>query len=267
MSNTSSVLGTVVNQDYGQVMDRLNSFLHNYLASSRANGVVIGLSGGLDSSVAAAACTQSLGTDRVFGLVMPTKVTPDQDRKDAVSLAQSLGIGYATVKLDEIIDTFSSTLPNSQDKKIMGNLTARLRMLILYYYAGVKGNLVGGTSDRSELLIGYFTKFGDGSADLQPIASLYKSQVRAFGRHLGIPEEILEKKSSPRLWPDHVAEKEIGIDYDTIDCVLYLLVDRKLDLSEISTNLKIDPKVVEKIKSMIDSSTHKRQGAQTPSLV
>jgi NAD+ synthase len=134
---------------------------------------------------------------------------------------------------------------------------ARIRMNLLYYHAGINQYLVAGTSDKSEIKIGYFTKFGDGAADILPIADLYKTQVRALARHLQIPAEIVEKKSSPRLWDNHLAEEEIGLNYETIDAILYLL-DRKAAAKTIAKKLGIPAKQVDKIKEMMDKSSHKR---------
>jgi NAD+ synthase len=135
---------------------------------------------------------------------------------------------------------------------------ARIRMNILYYYANIKGYIVGGTSDKSELQIGYFTKWGDGAADILPIADLYKTQVRALAKYLGIPRAIVEKKSSPRLWLNHLAEDEIGLGYETIDPILYLLVDRKLKPREVAKKLGTPAKKIDKVYGMIETSLHKR---------
>jgi len=131
-------------------------------------------------------------------------------------------------------------------------------MNILYYYAGINSYLVLGTSDKSEILIGYFTKFGDGAADLIPTAGLYKTQVRALASHLKIPSEIIEKKSSPRLWNNHLAEEEIGMDYEIIDQILYLLTDKKMGPKSAARKLGISIDQVDKIRKMMENSMHKR---------
>jgi NAD+ synthase len=266
MRNTS-ILDSLTDQDYDTANKKLKSFLRQYLASSRSKGLVIGLSGGLDSSVTATACVRAIGRSKVFGLIMPTSTTPEADSKDAATLAEELGIESETVQLDAIISNFTKALPTSNDVKLVGNLTSRVRALVLYYYAGLRGFLVGGTSDKSELFIGYFTKFGDGSADIQPIASLYKTQVREFGKHLRVSEKILEKKSSPQLWPNHLAEREIGVTYETIDSVLYLLIDKKMTKAQICNKLHTSASTVEKIIKMVDSSAHKRLMPPAPRLL
>ena len=140
----------------------------------------------------------------------------------------------------------------------LGNLRARIRKNLLYYYANSKNLLVLGSSDKSEFNIGYFTKFGDGAADLLPIVSLYKTQIRQIAKELGLPNNIITKKSSPNLWPNHVAESEIGATYDEIDCILYCIIDKKLSVDETVSQTKIESETVEKIYQLYKKSEHKR---------
>jgi NAD+ synthase len=144
------------------------------------------------------------------------------------------------------------------EDRALGNLRARIRMNVLYYYANLKNLIALGSSDKSEFNIGYFTKFGDGAADVLPIVSLYKTQVRELARHLGIDEKIITKKSSPHLWPNHEAEHEIGADYEQIDVILYCLIDKKLSLEDAVKESQIDIEIVEKIHRMYKNSEHKR---------
>jgi NAD+ synthase len=137
-------------------------------------------------------------------------------------------------------------------------------MNILYYFANNGGYIVSGTSDKSELQIGYFSKFGDGAADILPIGELYKTQVRALANYLHIPQKILEKKSSPRLWINHLAEEEIGMPYETIDPILQLLVDRKLKPGDVAKKLEMPTEEVRKVKVLIEGSKHKRQAPPVP---
>lgn len=253
--------GKLLNRDYGRIAKRLERFVSRYV-SENAGGVVIGLSGGLDSSVVLKIAVNALGPSRVLGLVMPSDTTPEQDTRDAIEHAKSLGIRCLVIDINPILGRYAEALP--ADKKARGNLMARIRTNILYYYAGVNGYLVAGTSDKSELCIGFFTKFGDGAADIMPIAGLYKTQVRALAKYLGIPQVIVEKKSSPRLWNNHLAEEEIGMGYQAIDPVLYLLVDKKIKPKAAAKKLGIPAKHVNRIKEMMEKSTHKRSPAATP---
>jgi NAD+ synthase len=131
-------------------------------------------------------------------------------------------------------------------------------MNILYYHAAVNDYLVAGTSDKSEFYVGYFAKFGDGAADILPIADLYKTEVRELGKYLDIPPVILQKKSSPRLWANHLAEQELGMDYETIDPILQMLVDKKLKPALVAKKLALSIDKVRKVKNMIDKNAHKR---------
>ena len=198
----------------------------------------------------------SIGSEKVLGLIMPSSHTPPADVKDAIDLAEGLKIRYEIIDLNPIIERYAKVLP--EDKRAMGNLTARIRMNILYHYAAISGYLVAGTSDKSERETGFYTKFGDGGADILPIADLYKTEVRALARFLRIPESIMQKKSSPRLWENHLAEEEIGMSYDILDQILRLLIQKKKKPRDIARRLKIPSAAVQKVKEMVDKGSHKR---------
>lgn len=187
---------------------------------------------------------------------MPSDMTPKEDTDQAIEHAKSLGIKYHIIDISSLLDKYEQLLP--EDKRARGNLMARIRMNILYYYAGVNSYLVAGTSDKSELCIGYFTKFGDGAADIMPIADLYKTQARGLAKHLGIPKAIVEKKSSPRLWDNHLAEEEIGMGYEMIDPILHLLVEKKMSQDDVAKKLKISKNHVKKISDLMKRNLHKR---------
>ncbi|MGI0012879.1 MAG: NAD+ synthase [Nitrososphaera sp.] len=243
-------------QNLGRVSGKIERFISSYLSESSAKGLVIGLSGGLDSSVVLKLCVNAVGPGKVLGILMPSRHTPQEDIKDATELAAALKVRYQVIDIDPIVERFAQVLP--EDKRAMGNLAARVRMSILYYHAAINSYLVVGTSDRSERETGFFTKFGDGVADMLPIADLYKTQVRALARFLKLLASITEKKSSPRLWENHLAEEEIGMSYETIDPILQLLVDKKKKPQYIAKKLKVPLKDVQKVKEMVDKSAHKR---------
>jgi NAD+ synthase len=243
--------------DLAGISRKIERFIANYVAANSANGLVIGLSGGLDSSVVLKLAVNAIGAKRVHGLVMPSKATPDRDIGDAVGLAKELGIQYDVIKIDSIVASFMTVLPDNE--RAMGNLSARMRMCLLYYHAAMKGYLVAGTSDKSEMQIGYFTKYGDGAADILPIAALYKTQVRDLASFLQIPNAITVKKSSPRLWKDHLAEEEIGISYDKLDPILEMLVDRKKAPKEVAKKLGVSLSDINKVMDMVAKTAHKRQ--------
>lgn len=219
------------------------------------NGLVVGLSGGIDSSVAATLAVEALGNKKVFGLIMPTSSTPKQDLEDALTLAKKLKIQTKILPLDSLVEDLVKTI-KIQSIKAIGNLKARLRMTLLYGVANEKNALVLGTGDRSEILIGYFTKFGDGGVDFLPLGDLYKTQVYELGEFLGLPKSILKKEPSPALWTGQSAASEIGISYDQIDLILYHLFEqkpRKINLPY------IEKKQIAKIINLFETSKHKRE--------
>jgi NAD+ synthase len=259
-----STLEELLGQDYKKISNKIEKFISAYISKSSAKGLVIGLSGGLDSSVVLKLSVNALGRSNVLGLVMPSTTTPREDTAHAIDLAKKLRIRYHVIDIHPLIQKFEEILP--ENKEARGNLMARIRMSILYYYAGINGYLVAGTSDKSEVQIGYFSKFGDGAADIMPIAVLYKTQVRALAQYLDIPAEIVQKKSSPRLWENHLAEEEIGMDYEIIDQILHLLVDKKIQPKDIKRKLGVSTKHVNKVRGMIEKSLHKRRPAAIVSL-
>jgi len=214
--------------DLKATADEISEFIRTNISEANAKGVVIGLSGGVDSSLVAALCVQALGKVRVFGVLMPTNFTPKDDIEDAEKLAKQLDIKTAHINIQEIGDTFTRILNienTSQSRLFLGNIWARIRMVILYHYANINNYLVVGTGCRSEALIGFFTKYGDGGIDLSPIGDLYKTQVRALAEYLGVPKKVAYKPSSPQLYPGHKATDEIPLPYEALDPVLVELFE------------------------------------------
>ncbi|MGH9933957.1 MAG: NAD+ synthase [Nitrososphaerales archaeon] len=250
------MLNKITTMNYDRVNKKIVSALRDELKSSERQGYVFGLSGGLDSAVVASLLSQAArGT--TFALVMPrTGITPMQDVNDASDLAKRLNIQFGIVDLASIHSQILSELP--PDRIAGGNLLARIRMCMLYYHANQRNCLVAGTSDRSELLIGYFTKYGDGGADILPIASLYKTQVRALGKFLKLADSMLSKKSAPMLWEKHTAESEIGMSYEELDPILYCLFDLKLSVKNTAKKLQVPLEKVEEIRQRHINSAHKR---------
>lgn len=215
--------------DYGRVADEACAFIRSRVDEAGAGGVVFGLSGGIDSAVVAHLSARALGAGRCLALIMPNeRFTPDSETGDGRLVAERLGIRSRIVPIGGISDAAVGAAGGGArggrgaeaERMAVGNLNARLRAALLYYEAQLNGYLVAGTDDRSEYLIGYFTKYGDGASDLLPIADLYKTQVQRLGRHLGVPAHIVEKPPSPHLWKGHDAAGELGVGYAEVDAIL-----------------------------------------------
>lgn len=238
------------------MQSKIGSFLVDEIASRKSHGIIFGLSGGIDSSVLAMLCAKFV-REKTLALIMPdSKITPQTDTEDAIKIVDNLHLEYKLIDIGFIHKEYSKYLePNPL---AFGNLGARIRSNILYYYANARNYLVLGAADRSEFLIGYFTKYGDGAADLLPLVSLYKTQIREFARFLNVPSNIVSKPSGPRLWEGHLAETELGITYDEIDSILHCIIDKGLSLEETAKITEISISNVDKIYQMNKKSEHKR---------
>ncbi len=257
------IIKEIINQDYSTITKTIEKFLSDQIEKNNAKGVILGLSGGIDSAVLAYICKRGL-KEKTFALIMPdTTITPESETEDALKMIAHTGIKYKLIDINPIINEYTKHLESNE--KANGNLRARVRTNILYYYANSKNYLVLGSSDKSEYMIGYFTKFGDGASDITPIISLYKLQVREIAKYLGVPKNVISKKSSPHLWKEHEAEKELGVPYEEIDSILYCLLDKKLTTNEIEKITHIDKSTIAKINQLKISSEHKRSYPQKPS--
>lgn len=256
------ILDEITGLDYPAVTRRIEEFLLGQVENNRSDGVVFGLSGGIDSAVLAYICKRVL-REKTLAMIMPdTDITPMTETEDALKMVALTGIDYKLVDIKPVVNEYSKYIePN---KRAKGNLRARVRTNILYYYANAKNYLVLGSSDKSEHLIGYFTKFGDGAADLAPIISLYKLQVRGLAGFLDVPQGVISKKSSPHLWSKHAAEDEIGATYEEIDSALYCLLDKRMSVDEAAGAAQLDRALVEKISRAHQESEHKRRLPQRP---
>jgi len=261
----------VASLDYTVVEEGIKGFLREKLTEAGATGYVIGVSGGVDSATALYLAVRAVGAERVLPLIMPdSEVTPREDVEDAKDLVARVGLRPHIIDIAPIVNVYKSAIPiyggDEEDKVPLGNLRARIRMALLYYYANKLNLLVLGTGDRSEILIGYFTKYGDGAADLMPIAILYKTQVRRLASHLGVPGKVAFKPSSPRLWPGQTAEGELGASYEQIDLVLYAVFDLGLDPSQVPEATGVPPEIVEAVLERHRRTEHKRRPPPSPPL-
>lgn len=252
----NDILNKIIEQDYSSISNKIQNSLKQKLEEIKSNGVIFGLSGGVDSVVTAYLCANSI-KDNTTALILPdSKISPKEETEDAIRVVDELGLNYRLLDINLIHGSYAKNL--EPDDKALGNLSARIRKNIIYYYANAKNLTVLGTSDKTEHLIGYFTKFGDGAADLLPISSLYKNQVRGLAKYLDVPDSIIKKKSSPNLWKNHFAEIELDASYEQIDCVLYCIFDEKISIDETVKRTAIDKNTVEKIYNLYKKSKHKR---------
>ena len=239
--------------DTAEVASKLVKWIQSTVSAAGGKGVVLGLSGGIDSSVLAVLCKQAF-PENTLGIIMPCYSNSD-DEKHARMVSEKFGIETKKVDLDPVFDIFLKTAgANREEDSILAiaNIKARLRMLTLYYYANKLSYLVAGSSDRSELTVGFFTKYGDGASDFMPISRLLKTQVKEMGKYLGVPQVIVEKPPSPGLVPGRTAESELGITYEEID--RYIVTG------------KASPEIEGRIESMMKRSEHKRRLPPSPDL-
>ena len=258
---TLKLTQNVLNLNWEEVKTKITRFIRDYVEKSKAKGIVLGLSGGVDSSTAAALSAMAIGGNKVLGLMLPERETYNpKDVKHAELVAEKFGIKTEKIDITPALEALEKTIPvfDPEDKLCKGNLKARIRMLYLYYYANKLNLIVCGSSDKSETMIGYFTKWGDVAADISPLMDLYKTQVRKLAKHIGVPDVIVEKPPSPMLWPGQTAEEEIGIKYETLDLILYGL-EHFMKTEEIADQLGLQKDLVEKVKRRWQIMEHKRR--------
>ena len=235
--------------DCKRTKELIEDFIRNELKDKKA---IIGLSGGVDSSVVLKLCEESIGNENILGLILPSSDTPKNDIEDAIELTRSLNVEYIVKNIDGILNSFSKEIEFLGDNKLTrGNTSSRIRMSILYAYSNELNGIVIGTTNKSEWLTGYFTKYGDGGVDIEPIIELYKTHVKELAKHMKIPKRIISKKPSAGLWEGQTDEGELGIDYKTLDKILYSL-ENGLDLKE------FQPQKIKKVRTLISTTAHKR---------
>jgi NAD+ synthase len=209
--------------DPGCEAEHIEQMIRHVFWSSGCAGIVVGVSGGVDSALAAALCTAAVGEERVKGLLLPAAVSREEDIRDAEEICAALTIPAVTISIQPILECYQEMPGYLGDSYLEGNLMARIRMSVLYYHANRENRLVCGTSNRSEYLLGYCTKYGDNAADFQPLLHLYKTDIYALARHKGLPASILAKPPSAGLWVGQTDEEELGFSYEEIDRTLLAL--------------------------------------------
>ncbi|TKX70754.1 NAD(+) synthase [Halorubrum sp. SP9] len=254
---------------------RVRSFVADRVDAAGADGAVVNMSGGLDSTVTAALAVEALGADRVYGLILPCNKVGAPHARDAEALAEALGIDHDTVHLQPLFAQFGAVVPDRfdlHDEPVRsGNAVARLRMAVAYLAANATDRLVCGTANRSELLLGYLTKHGDGGADLFPLGHLYKTGVRALATELDVPEFVVEKAPSAGFLPGQRDADDLGAPYEVVDPVLHLGVDRGLDPESVveqiggaDADLDVDRELVAELLGRHRATAHKRLPPPTP---
>lgn len=228
-----------------ELADQISGWIKEQIEGAGVRGAVVGLSGGLDSSVTAALCKRV--TD-ILGLIMPIHSDP-LDEECASLLAKEFDIQVRRVDLSPVYDALVRALPDPSGLPA-ANLKPRLRMATLYYFANKENRLVVGTGNKSEIMMGYFTKYGDGGVDILPLGGLLKRQVRELARELGIPSQIVARPPSAGLWAGQTDEGELGITYDQLDQVLTIL--------ESGGSVDFDGELVQRVKRHMEETKHKR---------
>lgn len=236
-------------------VEKIKSWIQEKVKEANSEGIIVGLSGGIDSACVAVLSKKAF-PNNVKGIIMPCFSNP-QDREHAELLAKKFDIPYEVVDLEGSFKTLvkASEKEEYQKDKHQGlhfaNVKPRLRMTTLYYFANKLNYLVAGTDNKTESMLGYFTKYGDGGVDILPISSLFKRDVRELAKHLEVPEEIITKKPSAGLWEGQTDEDEMGLSYEEVDDIL-----EKIEKSECLTH--INEEKLTKVKKMITATEHKR---------
>ena len=251
--------------------EQITEFIRETVDDAGAEGAVLGLSGGIDSTLTAHLAVEALGEDGLYGLVLPSEVNSAGNMSDAERVADDLDIAYDVIEIEPIVASFREAFPAPLDDTesdalttAVGNVRVRTRAVLNYFVANYENRLVLGTGNRSEALAGYFTKYGDQAVDCNPIGTLYKCQVRQLARHVGVPDDLVAKTPTAGMWVGQTDEDEMGLGYDTLDAVLALHVDGPLSKSATARELAIDEAVVETVDGLVARSEHKRHMPPAP---
>ncbi len=231
-------------------------FIHAEVTRVGFTRAVLAMSGGIDSSLVAYLTVEALGASNVLGVMMPYRTSNPESRADAEQVITRLGIASRIVEITPMVEPYLTEYVRNDDRR-RGNVMARMRMIVIYDHSEEFGGLVIGTSNKTETLLGYTTQFGDNAAALQPIADLYKAQVRQLSRAVGVPENIIAKAPSADLWQGQTDEGELGFTYDEADTILYHLVDERRHVDDVIA-LGFDARIVRRITTLIERNQFKR---------
>jgi len=246
--------------------EHITSFIAEQVDGAGVDRAVIGLSGGIDSTLTSHLAVEAIGAANLHGLVMPSEANTESNMSDAERVAaELLGIEYDVVEINPLVDAVLDAYPDADgDRLAVGNLRVRMRAVLNYLVANHEDALVLGTGNRSEAMVGYFTKYGDGAVDCHPIANLYKGQVRQLAEYVGVPGEMARKTASAEMWVGQTDEEELGIDYETLDSILALHVDGPLSTAATARTIGIDEETVAHVRTLSEQSAHKRAAPPGP---
>jgi NAD+ synthase len=236
--------------------ERCGEFIRRTLQAAGRESLVIGLSGGIDSAVAAGLAVHALGADKVRGILMPYRTSSAASLTDARAVAETLGLATEKVDITPAAEAFLA-LVEGEDRVRRGNIMARCRMIVLYDRSARDGSLVLGTGNRTEALLGYTTLFGDSACGLNPVGQLYKTEIRALSSHLGLPEAVLAKAPSADLWTGQSDEDELGVTYTEVDRLLVHMVDEGLGVKQLLA-LGFDEELIVRVQRRVRGMAFKR---------
>jgi NAD+ synthase len=239
-----------------KVTEILVDSIRQKLNESGFKRVVLGLSGGIDSSTVAYLAKRALGAENVFGINIPYRTSSPQSANDAKLVADSLGISFTTIEITEMVDAYFSRFPDANSLR-RGNLMARERMVVLYDQSSLLQALVFGCGNKTELLLGYCTLHGDTACAMIPLGDLYKTQVRALAKYLGVPDPIIQKAPTADLWPGQTDEDELGFAYAEVDKLLYFMIEKKYTMEELK-EMSFSESFINEVSGKIRKAQYKR---------
>ena len=234
----------------------LVKFIRDTVYKHHFKNGILGVSGGIDSAVVLALTQRALGSDHTFALLMPYKFSSADSLTHGKQICDQLNVAYETVDISPSVDAYFDRFA-TEDRVLIGNKCARERMSVLYDFSARKKALVLGTSNKSELLVGYSTLFGDSAAAFLPIGDLYKTQVFAIAKYLQVPDEIIKKKPTADLWADQTDEGEIGVTYNKLDEILFQLIEKRKRVEEVE-KMGYARATIDKIRRLVINSQYKR---------
>ncbi len=251
--------------DIDEQVELMVTFIKEQLTSAGFSKLIVGLSGGVDSSVTAALCVKAVGAENVIGVMLPYRKSHPDSLNDALELANMLGIKHKLINISPMVDSYFENYEQDADILRKGNRMARERMCVLYDLSAKYQALVAGTGNLSELMIGYCTQYGDSACAFEPIGHLYKTEVYKVAEELGLPQSVINKKPTADLWEGQTDEDEMGITYAELDEILYQMLDLKKEEKELIS--KFSKEKINKVKRMIKKSEFKRNMPPAPEIV